>query len=322
MKLPHPFIQLPLKFDADRLAAEVAAIPERDWRPHPQNFPGNSMLPMVAINGDPANENFGGEMRPTPFLDRCPYLRQAMAAIGVTLGRTRLMRLAGQAEVTPHVDQGYYWADRVRVHIPIVTQPAVKFYCGDTHVHMGAGECWIFDTWRLHRVINADNHQRIHLVIDTVGGSEFWRLVEAGRPMPDQGRNPGWSPRTIPFQPDTNPELALESANIPSVMTPWEVEAHLGLLLRELPDHPNRQTVFRHVSEFTRDWRALWARFGVKPEGRTLYEQRLMRFFSSIQGSAGAIELRNGANLFGAMVIMVGSVALGEDTGMAKGDMG
>ena len=31
------------------------------------------------------------------------------------------MRLAGQAEVARHADQGYYRAERVRVHVPIVT---------------------------------------------------------------------------------------------------------------------------------------------------------------------------------------------------------
>ena len=43
MKLQVPFIQLPLRFDADRLAAEIAAIGEDAWKPHPQGFPGNSM---------------------------------------------------------------------------------------------------------------------------------------------------------------------------------------------------------------------------------------------------------------------------------------
>ena len=74
MKLQVPFIQLPLRFDAARLAAEVDALGEGVWRPHPQGFPGNSMLPLVAAGGDPANEAFSGPMRPTPELERCPYL--------------------------------------------------------------------------------------------------------------------------------------------------------------------------------------------------------------------------------------------------------
>ena len=40
MKLPSPFIQLPLLFDAAALADEVATLGEQAWRPHPQGFAG------------------------------------------------------------------------------------------------------------------------------------------------------------------------------------------------------------------------------------------------------------------------------------------
>ena len=59
-------------------------------------------------------------MRPTPFLERCPQLVNALGNLGVTLGRTRLMRLSGHAEVTPHIDTIYYWMERMRVHIVTV----------------------------------------------------------------------------------------------------------------------------------------------------------------------------------------------------------
>src|SRR5687767_3345697 len=109
MKLQVPFVQLPLKFEAEVLAAEVGRVAETSWRPHPQGFAGNSMLPLVAVGGDPDNESFAGAMQPTPYLQQCPYLMQVMASLGATIGRSRLMRLSGHAEVTRHADQGYYW---------------------------------------------------------------------------------------------------------------------------------------------------------------------------------------------------------------------
>jgi hypothetical protein len=42
MKLAVPFIQLPVRFDAAALAAEIARLDESAWIPHPQGFPGNS----------------------------------------------------------------------------------------------------------------------------------------------------------------------------------------------------------------------------------------------------------------------------------------
>ena len=73
----------------------------------------------------------------------------------------------------------YYWRERVRVHVPIVTQPTVRFVCGGEEVNMREGECWIFDTWRMHNVVNDHALPRIHLVADTVGGAGFWQLVPA-----------------------------------------------------------------------------------------------------------------------------------------------
>jgi hypothetical protein len=36
MKLPVPFIQLPLQFDHERLASEVLMFGPEHWREHPQ----------------------------------------------------------------------------------------------------------------------------------------------------------------------------------------------------------------------------------------------------------------------------------------------
>ena len=206
VKLQFPFIQLPLRFDAAVLAAEIDAIDEACWLPHPQGFAGNSMLPLVAVGGDAGNESFAGPMQPTPHLQDCPYLTEVIASLGVTVGRTRLMRLSGHSEVREHVDQGYYWAERVRVHVPIVTQPTVRFECGGATVNMAAGECWIFDTWRQHRVFNDAVESRTHLVVDTVGGGAFWEQVGQGRPYPDAGTQAdGWQPRLVAPQSNATP---------------------------------------------------------------------------------------------------------------------
>src|SRR5262249_22731831 len=144
MKLDTEFRKLPLRFDAERLAAEVAQLGPAEWRGHPQGHKGNTAVPLIAVNGDPANDDVRGPMRPTPLLARCPYVRQVLASLGTVLGRTRLMRIAGQGEATAHVDTNYYWMQRVRVHVPVVTFPEVEFVCGGRSLHMAAGECWIF----------------------------------------------------------------------------------------------------------------------------------------------------------------------------------
>jgi hypothetical protein len=315
MRLPYPFIQLPLSFDAERLAEEVLAIEEQAWRPHPQGYAGNTMLPLVAVNGDPANEEFRGEMQPTPHLERCPYVLQAISSLGATIGRTRLMRLDGNAEVSQHADSAYYWTERVRTHVPIVTQPSVRFECGDAAVNMAAGQCWIFDTWRLHRVINAHETRRIHLVVDTVGGARFWQLVEAGRPQPAAAQTaPNWAPKLIAFQPGAEPPpIAFEAFNIPNVMSPWEVSSQISTLLGEASAHPNSNAARKTASIFIRDWRALWAAFGDGDEGVQFYAQRLQRFLSEFQRDSQGIQLPNSMMLFDAVAAAVGAAALAQN---------
>jgi hypothetical protein len=312
MKLQVPFIQLPLLFDAAAMAAEIATLDASSWRPHPNALPGNSMLPLVAVDGDPANEGFSGPMRPTPELLRSPCLSQAIAAISATVGRTRLMRLAGQAEVHAHVDQGYYWAERTRVHVPVVTQPSVRFECGGTATHMGAGECWIFDTWRLHRVLNESNAVRIHLVIDTVGSGDFWRLVTQGKPhnVPADQR---WKPLRHIFEPGKVAEFACESVNAPAVMSPWEINAHLGQLFADALEHPALPALRLHAQRFLREWRGLWARFGERPEGHEHYRDALQAFADAVRAPGEAVVLRNDVSWYSAMTTLVVMVAVAGD---------
>lgn len=311
MKLSFPFLQLPLLFDAGRLAEEIAALGEDVWMPHPQGFPGNSMLPLVAVEGDAANESFAGEMRPTPHLARCPYLEQAIASLGVTVGRSRLMRLSGHAEVTRHADQGYYWADRVRVHIPVTTQPTVRFECGDAQVNMAAGTCWIFDTWRQHRVLNAADDQRIHLVVDTVGGERFWAMAMQGRSHDGRALAGRWEPQQVVPDPRAPRSLLLERANVPRVMTPWELISRIGFLFAEAKPHPGLDALQPIAARFTRQWQSLWAAHGEHEDGWPEYRQVLDAFMGEVRRLVGDATLRNELPLAAALMAQIGKMAVG-----------
>ena len=320
LKLPVPFIQLPLSFDAEALSAEIEAIGESEWRPHPEGFAGNSMLPLLATDGDPANEAFSGRMRPTPALQRCRYLRQVIASFGATAGRTRLMRLAGQAEVNRHADQGYYWTERVRVHVPIVTQPTVRFECDGQGIHMAAGDCWIFDTWRQHRVINDASRARIHLVCDTVGGGGFWDLVAQGRPHDAPASD--WQPRRLPPGTDAPDVFACESYNLPRVMTPWELNQHLAFLFGECLPHPGLPLLQQHAGRLMRHWKGLWAQYGDAPEGRGAFRSAFDAFALAAHPIAQGVVLRNEIPWSQAMTVMLSRIVVAPVDGVAAGPSG
>ncbi len=310
MKLQVPFLQLPVSFDATALADEIAALGEGVWKPHPQGFAGNSMLPLVSAHGDAANEAFSGPMRPTPELLRCPYLTQVFASLGATVGRSRLMRLSGHAEVTRHADQGYYWAERVRVHIPVVTQPTVRFECDSAVINMAPGECWIFDTWRQHRVLNDAVESRVHLVVDTVGGGRFWDMVNRGRPH--DAPKAGWQDMRIAPKAGEVASFACETVNVPAVMTPWELNDHLGLLFADAVPHPNLAQARQIAMRFARTWQGLWFEFGEREEGRARYGEALQRFIEEIRGPTQPMLLKNELRWFNALMTIVCKFAVSD----------
>ncbi len=302
MRLARPLIRLPLTVDAARLAAEVAGIPDECWRDHPEGAAGNTAVPLVAAGGDPTDDTTIGPMAPTPVLTDLPYVRQILAGLGSTIGRSRLMRIETETELHAHVDTNYTWWHHLRVHIPVATTPDVVFDVGGETAHMAAGEVWLFDTWRRHRVDNPGATPRTHLVIDTVGGPRLWDLVD----HPDQPA------RSIAFDPTTDPAFPVETVNHPVVMTPWELEATLGALLADAEAvAPNEAARARaELVPFARAWRDAWARSGASATGWAELARLRDAADAALATAAGDVVLANGVQLVHAVRQLVLGPAL------------
>jgi len=273
VKLPTEFVRLPYRFDVDRLAAEVLAFADSDWIPHPQGFKGNLSIPLISLNGE-MNDAFNGPMKVTEHLERSPYIQQVLASIGEVFGRSRLMGLAAGCSVPVHRDINYHWYNRVRIHIPVITNPDVLFYCGDTHVHMAAGETWIFDSWKPHRVENGSGENRVHLVVDTAGSGRFWQLVgESEWRCARQLRKPASATdRFIAFEEGRAVSIATEQFNAPLVMHPGEVDAltrDIALDMRAYPGNARQDAMAFEImlQNFRCEWRRLWSLYGETAEG-------------------------------------------------------
>jgi len=269
MRLKQPFLKLPIRFDAEALAAEVRALPPSAWTPHPTGFVGNEAVRLITPEGEDSDA-IDGPMAPTPNLERCDYVRQIMAEIGGVWGRSRFMGLAAGSEVPPHIDIHYYWRTHWRIHIPVITNPGVEFTCGDQTVHMAAGECWVFDSFLKHDVQNKGSDQRIHLVLDTVGGGILPDLLDAAV----SGTTPS---RLLRPGERTDDRMVFERINSPKVMSPWEMRCHLAFAREQAGSDAATLKVFEAVDRFIDDWAANWARFGTDDSGRKTYESLLQR---------------------------------------------
>lgn len=299
MKLPAAFYRLPFRFDAQRLQQEVAQFTSGQWMPHPNNHPGNTALPLISLNGED-NNFFHGEMKETPHLAHCEYTRQVLSSFEEVFGRSRFMRLEPGCEVPLHCDTNYHWHSRVRIHVPVITDPAVIFHCGDEQVHMAAGECWIFDAWRLHKVVNASAVSRVHLVFDTAGSSRFWNTV-AGSYRPDKPKStPQFEDDEIPFQSGAKTEILTERYNTTPIKSPGEVDGLVAELLADVDhsstDKPGLANRYRQAfNNFRHDWRALFLRYGYEQQGIEKYNALLndnARKISAIDGDI--LTLSNG----------------------------
>ncbi|HVJ70647.1 MAG TPA: aspartyl/asparaginyl beta-hydroxylase domain-containing protein [Sphingomicrobium sp.] len=289
MHLSKPLLQLPIRFDAERLAAEVNALPASAWLPHPTGFVGNEAVPLVSPGGLP-NDDFDGPMGPTESLRQCPYIMEVMAELGCVWGRSRLMALAAGADVPIHIDVHYHWRTHRRLHIPVVTNPGVLFTCNNETVHMEAGECWLFDSFSLHKVQNKGSQRRIHLVLDTVGGQRLWDLVEAAeeaehRELPICSGNPSS---------DSRPLLAFEQFNRPKIMSPWEMKQHIDYVMDHAPPEARGGDVERRLDRFLAGWHAAWAQFGTSDEGLPTYQTLIHQMRAELTSlNAQQVKLQN-----------------------------
>jgi hypothetical protein len=249
--------------------------------------------------GGKATDDLGGEMGPTEQLLACPYIMEIMASIGAVWGRSRLMGLGAGADVPPHIDIHYYWRTHWRIHIPVITNPNVSFMCGGETVHMQAGECWVFDSFRAHTVRNAGTEQRIHLVLDTVGGGRLRELIEAGQRggAVDELVKPG----TV-----ATDHLAYERVNNPVVMSPWEIRAHVAFLAEHALPHPLLQPVLKRLDDFASDWAAVWAQHGAEEAGWPHYLGLLDGLKGDLLTIGGSpVQLRNKTKLYTVLDQMV-----------------
>jgi hypothetical protein len=276
VELDRPFIQLPFRFDPEVLSGEINRLSPELWLPHPSGLAGNSAVPLVAINGEP-RDGFDGQMAATQALHDSPYLMQVVSSFDEVVARSRLMRLAPGAEVQEHVDFNYHWYSRIRIHVPIVTEPSVRFFCGSEEVHMAAGEAWLFDSWRRHRVVNGSSSDRIHLVIDIAGSAAFWRMVRGVQRDPRLT-----SPMPLLYDENLKPTLRAERFPAAPVMAPGEMSAIVSELIADCSANPDNDAAvleYYHdlLFDLVHDWRNHWSLYGFMAEGIEGYQALLKK---------------------------------------------
>lgn len=169
-------LRLPLAFDPALLARDLARPSSREWIRHyvPQNYDGDWSIvalrspagethPVRMINADPTARAFVD----TPLLQECGYFRRVLDSFACPLRVVRLMRLTPGSRIKEHTDLDLSFEDgKVRVHIPVTTNPDVAFCLNGSRVVLEAGSAWYLRLSDPHSVFNGGGADRVHMVID------------------------------------------------------------------------------------------------------------------------------------------------------------
>lgn len=166
--------QLPFTFDPAALQADLARIGPDEWVPHYNTSAYEGSWSGVALRsvGGHANIIYAfpapqEQFKNSEIVERCPSFRQVLETLHCPLTSVRLLRLDAGSSILEHSDDALGYEDgEVRLHVPIVTDPAVTFYLSGEPIPMQVGECWYLNLTLPHRVDNHSTVDRVHMVID------------------------------------------------------------------------------------------------------------------------------------------------------------
>ncbi|HYK99815.1 MAG TPA: aspartyl/asparaginyl beta-hydroxylase domain-containing protein [Steroidobacteraceae bacterium] len=174
-------LRLPLRVDAGRLQQEVAALPAELWGTTGGRVGVHRPAEALFLRGHaPAEGDKPIEERPPLAL--LPYVRSIIEVlIPARPLRCLLARLPGGASIAPHVDRAPYFAQTIRIHVPVVTHERVFMVAAYRTYTMRAGEVWALNNSGPHAVWNADpDAPRTHLICDFLPDAALLQLLAAG----------------------------------------------------------------------------------------------------------------------------------------------
>ncbi len=168
------YLQLPFQFIEEKLVEELQLLLASDWIPHfnKSGYAGTwNSIALYAPDGDQKNIfAFNGSetnIKATPILNNCEYLKEVISTFKCPLLSVRLLKLSPGGFIKPHRDFELGYEDGCfRIHIPILTHSKVTFTLDNHKLEMKPGECWYTNVNYVHSVSNEGLTDRIHLVID------------------------------------------------------------------------------------------------------------------------------------------------------------
>jgi hypothetical protein len=169
--------QLPFPIELEQLRKELEQLKDDSWLEHYDVTlsRGWKSIPLVSRQGEatgPESQRAAPyeEMQRTRLCGELPAFSALLDSFKCPHGRIRITRLDPGAGIDKHRDVGHEVANlafrKVRLHIPIETNPGVYFWIDGEKMHMDAGRLYYVNFSKLHYVKNDGETPRYHLVMD------------------------------------------------------------------------------------------------------------------------------------------------------------
>lgn len=177
------YLKLPFQFDADRLLDDVRRV-EQTWIPHFRTDHSTDWfgINLRTIGGDAANPKYHADpsvFEFTPLYEKCTYVPRVLDKLKCQQKRVRFLKLMPGGLIKRHIDVSETLLHgEVRLHVPVITDPGIKFYVAGKRLIMRPGELWYVNTLHRHWIHNPTDVGRIHLVIDCVVNDFILNLVK------------------------------------------------------------------------------------------------------------------------------------------------
>jgi hypothetical protein len=174
-------LRLPLQLDAQRLAAEVAALPSSVWGTTGGRVGVHQAAEALFLRG------YAPAQGALPIEDReplalLPYAREIMTKlIPAPAQRCLIARLPAGASIAPHIDRAPYFSKTLRLHFPIESHDRAWMVAGGLCYLMKPGEAWALNYSALHAVWNADpQRSRTHMICDFLPTPALLQMLATG----------------------------------------------------------------------------------------------------------------------------------------------
>ena len=174
-------IKLPMAFDAERLAADLATAETFQFMKHPLRYHDGSwnVINLIYAGGSAEYHHEGAygygtePPQPTEVLRNCPYFAEVLATLPGRIKMARLSALPPGGHILRHYDPvESVDFDDLRIHIPVRTAPEVRFYLGFRRRRWQAGEAWYGDFTFPHAIHNDSAITRVHIIVDLAPDAE------------------------------------------------------------------------------------------------------------------------------------------------------